>query len=150
MNRNSPKLLTSEGRVSNFRVHEFANREGLAMVNIDTLDALQNTREALHMTRGDVVRIIITNATRTLEDNKVLARDYGWINNGGKVSNNSQHLVSNGANGVDFIAIDSMGEPVPTKVVAAIAKRYFKFVKAYKDGHVHGDMRKKNEGKEIT
>lgn len=140
MSNNSPQLVTSNGEISNFRLCEFANEEGTAMVHLPTLDALQEIRNHLNIALGGEVRIIITNATRTKGDNNRLGRLYGWAPSG-KVSRDSQHLVRNGCTAVDFIAINSMGEPLPRSIVANAAEKYFKFVKSYSDGHIHADMR---------
>ena len=141
MINNSPLLRTSWGKISNFRLSEFANKEGLAMVHLPTLDALQKTRDRLNVVLDGGVSIIITNATRTPADNIKLGERYGWTDSGGKVSRDSQHLTSNGCNGVDFIAVNSIGEPIPRSIVASSARKYFKFMKSYRDGHIHGDMR---------
>tara|TARA_R100001244_G_scaffold118503_1_gene88220 strand:+ start:219 stop:620 length:402 start_codon:yes stop_codon:yes gene_type:complete len=126
-------------------LQEFANKNGVAAIAQVTVDSLQRTRDMLGATRQDEARIIITGGCRTQTDNERLAKKFGWTEDGGKVSRNSQHLISMGANGVDFFAIDTMGEKIPTSYVAAVARRYFSFVKTYKDGHIHADCRVPND-----
>ncbi|MCK5863365.1 MAG: hypothetical protein KAH38_12825 [Candidatus Hydrogenedentes bacterium] len=145
--RNNISLLTDlDGeRISHFKLREFENKDGLAMVHTNTLIALEKTRRALCTHYGTDVQILITDAVRTLEDLKRLAARYGWIDEGGTVARRSKHLAEFGGIAVDIIAVVTHNRnPVPPKVLGSLCRRYFNFVKDdYRDGHVHADTREK-------
>lgn len=143
--RNDIRLLTrlDEKDVSHFRLREFENRDGLAMVHPATLLALEQVRRDLNAIIGEDVWLIVTDAVRTQSDLERLARRYGWADEGGKVSRNSKHLAKYGGIAVDVIGIVASSRArVPQAKVGATCRKYFDWVKDdYRDGHVHADMR---------
>ena len=143
--RNDVRLLTNlDGdRMSHFRLCEFENADGLAMVHGATLEALERVRRDLAAVVGEEVYVIITDAARTQQDLERLAARYGWTDDGGLVSRNSKHLVQYGGIAVDLIAVVAeTRQRVPQRIVGTVCRRYFHWVKdTYRDGHVHADLR---------
>jgi len=129
--------------VSHFRLREFENRDGLAMVHRSVVESLERVRRDLAVLLDAPVWIIITDAVRTPADLERLANRYGWIDEGGTVARHSKHLSQFGGIAVDLIAVVShTRERVPQHVVGDVCRRYFDWVKDdYKDGHVHADNR---------
>ena len=136
--------------VSHFCVEEFMSGSGVVCVNLRVVGALEQLRANLCSDEGEDVEIIITGGTRSDEDNKRLAAKYGWTDEGGRVSRNSQHLSKNGACAVDFLArrkrtryygYSGLKRELPQEQVAYAAWQVFDFVKRYPTGHVHGDQR---------
>lgn len=129
--------------VSHFRLCEFENEDGLAMIHTSTLTALEHVRHDLCEKYGEEVWVIITSAIRTEGENERLAAWLGWTDDGGLVSRDSKHLVKYGGIAVDFVAVvASSRQRVQQSVVGGMARKYFDWVKDdYSDGHVHGDMR---------
>lgn len=144
--RNDIPLLTQlDGKpVSHFRLREFENAEGLAMVHPRLLEALERTRRDLCATHRQEIWLIVTDATRTQADLEGLAQRHGWIGQGGKVSRDSKHLTKYGGIAADLVAVNaSTREPIPQNELGAICRTHFDYVKDdYTDGHVHADMRK--------
>ena len=137
--------------VSHFCVEEFQSGSGVTCVNLRVVAALERLRTNLSTDESEEIQVIVTDGTRSDEDNERLATKYGWMDEGGKVSRNSQHLVRNGACGVDFFAqrkrrgyygYSGKRRAIPVEQVRHAADQVFDFVKTYKDGHVHGDQRK--------
>jgi hypothetical protein len=145
--RNNISLTTPlEGApVSHFRLREFENAEGLAMVHASALDSLERVRRDLCALYGETVHIIITGAVRTRADNERLAARYGWTDEGGRVARQSRHLAEFGGIAADLVARTArMRAPVPQHVLGMVCRRYFDWVKDdYKDGHVHADNRER-------
>jgi len=143
--RNDVRLLTVlDGEpVSNFRLREFENGEGLAMVHPELLLALERVRRDLNKRAGETVWVIIKDGVRTQADLEKLAERLGWMDEGGAVSRNSMHLARHGGIAVDLIAVVARDRSrVPQHTVGEICRRYFDFVKDdYADGHVHADLR---------
>ncbi len=129
--------------VSHFRLREFENAEGLAVVHPRLLDALERTRRDLCAKAGEDVWVIITDAIRTQRDLERLATRYGWIDEGGKVARDSKHLSKYGGIAVDLVAVNARTkERVPQSDFGAICRNHFDWVKDdYADGHVHADLR---------
>ena len=150
MKYNSPLMKPSNGLSAHFKLHEFSNDEGVAMVSQELVNAIESYRFALNEIYDGGVKIRITDGTRTIADNEALADRLGWIDDGGKVSRNSQHLTSNGSSALDIVPYhsDRDGSPaVRAELAEDEAKRHFAFVKSYLDGHLHVDLvkrRKKN------
>lgn len=140
-------LALENGEPSNFKLWEFANRDGLSIVHKSTLESCQLLRQALCINCGEEVAVIITDATRTEADNEKLAFIYGWDDEGGKVSRNSKHLVKHGGIAVDIKAvIVNTKERVPQNIVGQYARAHFDWVKDdYADGHVHADNRDRTQ-----
>ncbi len=130
-------------RLTHFRLREFENRDGLAMVHASTLEALERVRRDLGAMAGEEVWVIITDAVRTQKDLERLAARLGWTDEGGLVSRRSKHLAEFGGIAVDLIAMAAgTRRRVPQKTVGAACRRYFDWVKDdYRDGHVHADNR---------
>ena len=143
--RNDIQLLTMLDGVptSHFKLKEFENRDGLAMVHESVLAALEKTRRDLCTRYNEEVWILITDAVRTQKDLQRLAVRYGWTNEGGTVARRSKHLAEFGGIAVDMVAVIARTRTrVPQKVLGALCRKYFDFVKDdYKDGHVHADNR---------
>ncbi len=143
--RNDAPLLTRlDGRdVSHFRLREFENADGLAMVHGSILESLERVRRDLGTLAGETVWILITGAIRTDQDNERLAARLGWTDEGGLVSRNSMHLARHGGIAVDLVAVvPRTGERVAQRTVGKVCRRYFDWVKDdYCDGHVHADNR---------
>ena len=142
---NIPLLTLLDGApVSHFKLREFENRDGLAMVHASVLLSLEKTRRDLCTRYGEEVWILITDAVRTPEDLKRIAARYGWTDEGGSVARRSKHLAEFGGIAVDLVAVIARNRTrVPQKVLGALCRQHFDFVKDdYKDGHVHADMRK--------
>jgi hypothetical protein len=129
--------------VSHFRLREFENRDGLAMINAATLLSLEKLRRDLCRMAGEEVWVIITNALRTHADLERLAKRLGWTDQGGAVSRSSRHLPEYGGIAVDLVAlIPRTRTRISQKVLGGFCRRHFTFVKDdYHDGHVHADNR---------
>ncbi len=145
--RNDVSLMTVlDGEmVSHFKLREFENRDGLAMIHPAALTALEQTRRDLNARYGETVWILITDAVRTPADLERLAARLGWTDEGGLVARRSRHLSVFGGIAVDLVAVVARtGARVPQCELGAVCRRYFDFVKDdYRDGHVHGDMRER-------
>lgn len=143
--RNDVRLLTDlDGEpVSHFRLKEFENEDGLAMVHAATLLALERLRRDLCAHAGEEVWVMITDAVRTPEELERLAQRLGWTGNGGQVSRDSRHLTRYGGIAVDLVAVVvRTRERVPQRTLGEFCRRHFDFVKDdYQDGHVHADNR---------
>lgn len=145
--RNDVRLLTNlDGEmVSHFRLREFENGDGLAMVHASVLEALERVRRDLGAMQGQEVWILVTNAVRTQADLERLAARLGWVDEGGLVARNSRHLARFGGIAVDIVArVARTHAVVPQRTLGAVCRRYFDFVKDdYADGHVHADNRER-------
>lgn len=142
--RNDIRLIDpGTGKPGHFRLREFENREGLAMVSPGVLWALERVREKLNTEFGEEVWVIITDAVRTDADLQRLGDRLGWIDEGGTVSRDSKHLAKYGGMAVDIVAVvvrsrlnvsqDGLGEA---------CRLFFDWVKDdYADAHVHADNR---------
>ena len=143
--RNDVRLLTTlDGEdVSHFRLREFENRDGLAMVHSATLVSLEEVRRDLNAMAGEEVWVIVTDAIRTDADLERLAARLGWVDQGGAVSRDSKHLAKYGGIAVDLVAVSADSRmQVPQAALGKVCRRYFDWVKDdYADGHVHADNR---------
>lgn len=143
--RNEVRLLTSlDGEdVSHFRLREFENRNGLAMVHSATLLSLEEVRRELNAMAGEEVWVIVTEALRTDTDLERLAARLGWVDQGGVVSRDSKHLAKYGGIAVDLVAVSADSRMrVPQATLGKVCRRHFDWVKDdYADGHVHADNR---------
>lgn len=142
--RNDIRLIDpGTGKPGHFRLREFENREGLAMVSPGVMWALERVREKLRATYTETVWIIITDAVRTQADLERLAARFGWAAEGGAVSHTSKHLAKYGGIAVDIKAtVASTRERIPQVTLGAICRAHFDWVKDdYADGHVHADNR---------
>jgi hypothetical protein len=143
--RNDVRLLTplDGNEVSHFRLREFENAAGLAMVHPTLLESLERVRRDLCEMAGETVWILVTSAVRTEEDLHRLAALYGWTDQGGTVSRNSRHLTKFGGIAADIVAVLERNRArVPQKTLGTVCRRYFDWVKDdYNDGHVHADNR---------
>ena len=77
LGRNDVKLtaLVDGERLTNFRLREFENADGLAMVHSTTLESLERVRCELCAMAGEDVWVIITDAVRTQRElNRLAAR----------------------------------------------------------------------------
>jgi hypothetical protein len=139
--------------VSHFSAHEFESGSGALCINFSVVRALEILRRNLSADENEEIQIIVSDGTRTQEDNERLAEKLGWTDDHppGLVSRDTQHLIKNGACAVDFYAQrastrfrEYSGEKrrLPVQQVAFAAWQAFDFVKQYPDGHVHGDQRK--------
>ena len=148
--RNDVQLMTyldDETQATHFKLREFENKDGLAMLDDSTLLSLEMVRAELCEMADEEVCVIITDAVRTPEDLVDLAEKYGWISEGGTVSETSRHLAEFGGIAVDIKArIKRNGMPIPQKTLGDICRHHFDWVKDdYGDGHVHADNRIKGE-----
>ena len=145
--RNNVRLLidVDGAPCANFRLREFENPDGLAMVHRSTLESLERVRRELCAMAGEEVWVIITDAVRTHADLQRLALRYGWTDEGGFVARDSKHLVEYGGIAVDIIAVSAADRArVPQSTLGAVCRKYFDYVKDnYKDGHVHADNRER-------
>lgn len=128
---------------TNFKLKEFANRDGVACVHRRVVLALNAVRTDLCKRYDVEVEVLITSATRTEEDNERLGKMLGWTDEGGAVARNSKHLVKHGGIAVDLTArVKGTKSHVPQRVLGQVCRRHFDYVKDdYADGHVHADMR---------
>ena len=96
--RNDIRLLTiiDGEEAAHFRLREFENRDGLAMVHSSVLDSLERVRRDLCAAAGEEVWLIITDGLRTQTDLERLAARLGWTDEGGAVSRQSKHLAEFG------------------------------------------------------
>lgn len=142
--RNDIRLIDpGTGKPGHFRLREFENRDGLAMVSPGVLWALERAREILNEVWGEEVWVIIKDAMRTEADLERLADKLGWIDEGGAVSRDSKHLAKYGGIAVDIVAVfaGSKGRVMQASVSTA-CEFYFDWLKDdYADGHVHADNR---------
>lgn len=139
-----PLLVHVDGEpCSHFRLREFENRDGLAMVHSSTLESLERVRRELCAMVGETVWVIVTDAVRTRTDLERLAARLGWTDEGGAVARQSKHLAEYGGIAVDLIAVmASTRQRVPQKTLGEVCRRHFDWVKDdYRDGHVHADNR---------
>lgn len=129
--------------VSHFKLREFENAEGLAMVHVSVPVSLERVRRDLGALYGETVWVIITDAVRTRADLERLAARYGWTDEGGQVARQSRHLAEYGGIAVDIIArVARTRTLVPQGEVGRVCRRHFDWVKDdYTDGHVHADNR---------
>jgi hypothetical protein len=143
--RNDVTLLATldGGPVANFRLREFANPDGLAMVHPDLLTALEGVRRDLNAMAGETVWVIVKDGVRTQADLDRLAARLGWTDEGGAVSRDSMHLAKYGGIAVDVIAVVARSRHrVPQPTLGEVCRRHFDYVKDdYADGHVHADLR---------
>jgi len=143
--RNDVALVASvDGeRVTHFRLREFENSDGLAMVHASMLESLERVRRDLCAVCEEEVWIIITGAIRTHAELERLASRLGWTDQGGAVARNSKHLVDFGGIAVDLVAVVARTrERIPQETVGEVCRRHFDWVKDdYSDGHVHADNR---------
>ncbi|PCJ51730.1 MAG: hypothetical protein COA73_17000 [Candidatus Hydrogenedentota bacterium] len=143
--RNDISLMTllDGEQVSHFRLREFENRDGLAMVHPSVLLSLERVRRDMSGAFGEETWLIITDAVRTDGDLKRLAARFGWIDEGGKVSRDSKHLTRYGGIAVDLVAVLAESrERVSQPSLGRACRKYFDWVKDdYADGHVHADNR---------
>jgi hypothetical protein len=145
--RNDIALYTDIGGelVSNFKLREFENAEGLTMVHPSVLRALELLRADLCRRFSGTVYVIVTNAVRTEADNARLGRQLGWTDEGGLVARESKHLSKYGGIAMDLKAkVAASGAMVRQSILGATCRKYFDYVKDdYRDGHVHADNRVK-------
>jgi len=143
--RNDVRLLaTVDGEdAAHFRLREFANADGLAMVHPDLLCALERMRRELFAMAGEDVWVIIKDAVRTEADLARLAARLGWVDEGGAVARDSMHLAKYGGIAVDLVAIVAASRHrVPQATLGEVCRKHFDYVKDdYADGHVHADLR---------
>ena len=143
--RNEVRLLTTlEGEdVSHFRLREFENGDGLAMVHSAALVSLEAVRRDLSAMAGEEVWVIVTDGVRTEADLERLAARLGWVDEGGAVSRDSKHLAKYGGIAVDLVAVSADSRMrVPQATLGKVCRRHFSWVKDdYPDGHVHADNR---------
>jgi hypothetical protein len=141
-------VVTIDGEpATHFRLREFENSEGLAMVHASTLESLERVRRDLCAMCGEEVWIIITDAVRTHAELERLASRLGWTDQGGAVARDSRHLVEFGGIAVDLIAVvvRTRGR-VPQRTVGGVCRRHLDWVKDdYADGHVHADNRDRGD-----
>jgi len=130
-------------QVSNFFLYEFANQEGWVILHEKVPWALEQIRAAFNARcRPDKIIVEVTNTTRTPHQNEVLGHKLGWDDEGGKVSRRSFHLVEFGGIACDFVVRNITKQcNISPFEVAKVARLYFEWVKAYSDGHTHGDFR---------
>lgn len=131
--------------VSHFRLREFENPAGLAMVHAATLEALERVRRDLCAQAGEEVWVIITDAVRTPADLERLAARLGWADQGGTVARRSKHLAEFGGIAADLVAVVARTRRrIPQRTLGAVCRRHFDWVKDdYRDGHVHADQRER-------
>jgi hypothetical protein len=143
--RNRVKLYTEvDGElVSHFSLREFENAHGFVMVHATVLRSLELVRRDLCLEAGEEVEIVVSDALRTEEELRRLARRFGWADEGGTVSRNSRHLARYGGIAVDILArVRRSRRRIAPNKVGAVCRRHFDFVKDdYPDGHVHADNR---------
>lgn len=143
MLRNNVEVASDHFGQSHFRLCEFENAEGLAMIHATTLTSLELVRRDLAALAGEEVHVVIKDGVRTTLDNERLAARLGWTDEGGAVSRRSRHLAEFGGIAVDLIARCAKDKrEVPQKIVGEVCRRHFDWVKDdYRDGHVHADNR---------
>jgi len=136
--------------VSHFRLREFENAEGLAMVHASVLASLERVRRDLCRAARAEVWIVITDAVRTRRDLERLALRLGWTDQGGLVARRSKHLAEFGGIAVDLIAVVAgTRRRIPQRTLGRVCRRYFDWVKDdYTDGHVHADNRDRAAGEQ--
>ena len=130
--------------VSHFNLWEFRNPLGWVIIHPATVKALELTRRDLNRIHApNQIWIIITNTTRTIEQNEEMGRRLGWTDYGGIVAKQSRHLECYGGIAVDFKARNAhTRKELPNSEVGAYARKHFDYViDNYADNHVHGDMR---------
>lgn len=144
--RNDVRLqVCIDGEIqSHFRLKEFENADGLAMVHSSVLASLERVRRDLCAEVGEEVWVIITGAIRTPHDLERLAARLGWTDEGGAVSRDSKHLAKYGGIATDLVAvIVRTRERIAQATLGEVCRRHFDWVKDdYNDGHVHADNRK--------
>jgi len=132
-------------RKTHFRLYEFENAEGLAMVDPSVVQSLEQTRNDLCGCYEREVQIVVKDGVRTEADNERLGKWLGWTDEGGLVARDSRHLAKYGGIAVDVVARYREGDKwvyVTQDLLAAACRVHFEYVKAdYADGHVHADNR---------
>ena len=129
--------------VTHFRLCEFENRAGLAMVHSSLVHSLEGVRRELGAMAGEEVWVVVTDAVRTREDLARLAARLGWVDGGGLVARHSRHLAEYGGIAVDLVAVVAGSRRrIPQGTLGTVCRRFFDYVKDdYRDGHVHADNR---------
>lgn len=143
--RNDIRLIAEvDGEeLSHFRLKEFENAEGLAMLHSTALESLERVRRDLCALAGEEVWVLVTDAVRTQAELEVLAARLGWTDQGGLVSRRSKHLARYGGIAADLVAVRARDrQRIPQRQLGNLCRRHFDFVKDdYRDGHVHADNR---------
>ena len=143
--RNDVRLVAEiDGEyTTHFRLREFENSDGLAMVHTSALASLERVRRDLRALCGEDVWVIIAGAVRTPAELERLAARLGWAGQGGLVARQSKHLAEFGGIAADLVAVIARTrQRVPQQTLGNICRRHFDWVKDdYPDGHVHADNR---------
>lgn len=128
---------------THFRLREFHNPQGFAMIHRSLLESLELIRRDLCAAADQDVQIIITEAIRSPADNERLAARLGWTDQGGAVSRQSKHLPEFGGIAVDLVArVTNTRQRIPQHLLGNACRLHFDWVKDnYPDGHVHADNR---------
>jgi len=146
--------MISPDEPSHFKLREFQNADGLAMVHSRLLDGLEELRGWLCKLFDEEVWVIITDGIRTQSDLERLAAKYGWIDEGGAVARDSKHLTKYGGIAADIKCFkaqpnqNGVRERIAQAIVGHEARKCFAFVKDdYADGHVHVDQWDRKKGR---
>jgi len=152
---------------SHFKLREFENKDGIAVVHETLLLGLELVHRDLREIYGPLVEVIITNGTRTERDNDALAERFGWTTAGGLVSPDSTHLVEYGGIAADItgwyghppgtyeyesgIKVDEVTwHRVDEKKLGDICRKHFDHVKDdYEAIHAHVHVDQRDGGKKL-
>lgn len=129
-----------------FRLREFEDTRGFAMVHVSVLASLERVRRDLCAQAGSEVWVMVTEATLTPEDLARRAERLGWREDGGCVARRSMHLAEFGGIAVDLVAVVAgTRERIPQRVLGDACRRHFDWVEDNGgDGHVHADNRERS------
>jgi hypothetical protein len=142
----NPDFSNSSGiKLSRFKLSEFENSQGIVVINNALIFSLECFRTAIAEKLSispDIIKIVITDGTRTEEDNQALGKKLGWTDEGGLVSRDSKHLTKYGGIAADIVVLMTRARiRIPHKVMIPLAEQIFDYAKSYHDGHLHVDMR---------
>ena len=117
-------MVVDGAQVSHFKLREFENAEGLAMVHATALTSLEQVRRDPCALYGETVHRIVTSAVRTPSGLERRALRHGRTHECGRVARTRA--------------------AVPQHTLGMVCRRYFDWVKDdYSDGHVHADNRER-------
>jgi len=149
-----PRVNDIQLKNTHFKLKEFANAKGFAMVHPRLLECLEDLRTSLCGLFDEEIWVIITDSIRTQDDLESLATRYGWIDEGGTVARDSKHLTKYGGIAADIKCFKAqkndqgVRERISQRIVGHEARKYFAYVKDdYADGHVHVDCWDREKGR---
>jgi len=126
-----------------FRLSEFEDRLEHGLVVHDPALSLRLELLRFLVRRQTMMpyRIIVTSGTRTERSNQILARQLGWLGEGGLVSPQSRHLPKFAGIAADIQAIiEDSDQRLPSSQLLSLAETVFPYCKAIDAHSIHVDL----------